>query len=256
MGVVSMKELLETGVHFGHRTRRWNPKMEEYIFTERNGIYIVDLQQTMSLAEEAYNFVRDLVSDDNNILFVGTKRQAQETIEEEAQRCDMPYVNERWLGGMLTNYQTIKKRIDRLEEIEQMEEDGVLEVLPNKEGLELEREHEKLQRFLGGIRDMDGLPDAIFVVDPKKEEIAVAEANKLGIPVVGIIDTNCDPDVIDHIIPGNDDAIRAVKLLTGLIADAVLEGKQGKQMQEAQAQAEEEEEEKVETEENTTEDKE
>ena len=256
MGVVTMKELLETGVHFGHRTRRWNPKMEDYIFTERNGIYIVDLQQTMSLAEEAYNFVRDLVSEDNNILFVGTKRQAQETIEEEAKRCGMPYVNERWLGGMLTNYQTIKKRIDRLEEIEQMEEDGVLEVLPNKEALELEREHEKLQRFLGGIRDMDGLPDAIFIVDPKKEEIAVSEANKLGIPVVGIIDTNCDPDVIDHIIPGNDDAIRAVKLLTGLIADAVLEGKQGKQMQEAQAQAEEEEEEKVETEENTTEDKE
>ncbi|MFO7819727.1 MAG: 30S ribosomal protein S2 [Halanaerobacter sp.] len=252
MGVVSMKELLETGVHFGHRTRRWNPKMEEYIFTERNGIYIVDLQQTMSLAEEAYNFVRDLVSDDNNILFVGTKRQAQETIEEEAKRCGMPYVNQRWLGGMLTNYQTIKKRIDRLEEIEQMEEDGVLEVLPNKEALELEREHEKLQRFLGGIRDMNGLPDAIFVVDPKKEEIAVAEANKLGIPVVGIIDTNCDPDVIDHIIPGNDDAIRAVKLLTGLMADAVLEGKQGKQMQEAQAEVEEE----VESEENTTEDEE
>ena len=248
MGVVTMKELLETGVHFGHRTRRWNPKMEDYIFTERNGIYIVDLQQTMSLAEEAYNFVRDLVSDDNNILFVGTKRQAQETIEEEAKRCEMPYVNERWLGGMLTNYQTIKKRIDRLEEIEQMEEDGVLEVLPNKEALELEREHEKLQRFLGGIRDMDGLPDAIFVVDPKKEEIAVAEANKLGIPVVGIIDTNCDPDVIDHMIPGNDDAIRAVKLLTGLMADAVLEGKQGEQMTEQEAQAE--------TEENTTEDEE
>ena len=247
MGVVTMKELLETGVHFGHRTRRWNPKMEDYIFTERNGIYIVDLQQTMSLAEEAYNFVRDLVSDDNNILFVGTKRQAQETIEEEAKRCGMPYVNERWLGGMLTNYQTIKKRIDRLEEIEQMEEDGVLEVLPNKEALELEREHEKLQRFLGGIRDMNGLPDAVFVVDPKKEEIAVAEANKLGIPVVGIIDTNCDPDVIDHMIPGNDDAIRAVKLLTGLIADAVLEGKQGEQMAEEQ---------EAETEDNKTEDEE
>jgi len=234
MGVVTMKQLLETGVHFGHRTRRWNPKMEEYIFTERNGIYIVDLQQTMKLAEDAYNFVRDLVSDDNNILFVGTKRQAQETIEEEAKRCEMPYVNERWLGGMLTNYQTIKKRIDRLEEIEQMEEDGVLEVLPNKEALELEREEEKLNRFLGGIRDMNGLPDAVFVVDPKKEEIAVAEANKLGIPVVAILDTNCDPDVIDHIIPGNDDAIRAVKLLTGLMADAVLEGNQGEQVQEEQ----------------------
>ena len=239
MGVVTMKQLLETGVHFGHRTRRWNPKMEDYIFTERNGIYIVDLQQTMKLAEDAYNFVRDLVSDDQNILFVGTKRQAQETIEEEAERCGMPYVNERWLGGMLTNYQTIKKRIDRLEEIEQMEEDGVLEVLPNKEGLELEREKEKLQRFLGGIRDMNGLPDALFVVDPKKEEIAVAEANKLGIPVVGIIDTNCDPDVIDHVIPGNDDAIRAVKLITGIIADAVLEGKQGEQVQEAEAETEE-----------------
>ena len=239
MGVVTMKQLLETGVHFGHRTRRWNPKMEDYIFTERNGIYIVDLQQTMKLAEDAYNFVRDLVSDDKNILFVGTKRQAQETIKEEAERCGMPYVNERWLGGMLTNYQTIKKRIDRLEEIEQMEEDGVLEVLPNKEALELEREREKLQRFLGGIRDMNGLPDALFVVDPKKEEIAVAEANKLGIPVVSIIDTNCDPDVIDHVIPGNDDAIRAVKLITGIIADAVLEGKQGEQVQEAEAEIEE-----------------
>ncbi|MGM0501147.1 MAG: 30S ribosomal protein S2 [Bacillota bacterium] len=253
MGVVTMKQLLETGVHFGHRTRRWNPKMEEYIFTERNGIYIVDLQQTMKLAEDAYNFVRDLISDDNNILFVGTKRQAQETIEEEAERCGMPYVNQRWLGGMLTNYQTIKKRIDRLEEIEQMEEDGVLEVLPNKEALELEREREKLQRFLGGIRDMNGLPDALFVVDPKKEEIAVAEANKLGIPVIGIADTNCDPDVIDHIIPGNDDAIRAVKLITGIIADAVLEGKQGEQIQEAQ---QEEQQELEETEENTSDEEE
>ncbi|MGM0369057.1 MAG: 30S ribosomal protein S2 [Bacillota bacterium] len=249
MGVVTMKQLLETGVHFGHRTRRWNPKMEEYIFTERNGIYIVDLQQTMKLAEDAYNFVRDLVSDDNNILFVGTKRQAQETIEEEAERCEMPYVNERWLGGMLTNYQTIKKRIDRLEEIEQMEEDGVLEVLPNKEALELEREEEKLNRFLGGIRDMNGLPDAVFVVDPKKEEIAVAEANKLGIPVVAILDTNCDPDVIDHVIPGNDDAIRAVKLLTGLMADAVLEGKQGEQVQEAEETTDDNDEENTESDE-------
>ena len=234
MSVVTMKQMLESGVHFGHQTKRWNPKMKPYLFTERNGIYIIDLQQTVKLVDVAYDFVRDIATEGKEILFVGTKRQAQETIEEEAKRCEMPYVNERWLGGMLTNYQTIKKRIDRLEEIEQMEEDGVLEVLPNKEALELEREEEKLNRFLGGIRDMNGLPDAVFVVDPKKEEIAVAEANKLGIPVVAILDTNCDPDVIDHIIPGNDDAIRAVKLLTGLMADAVLEGNQGEQVQEEQ----------------------
>ncbi len=231
MSVVTMKELLESGVHFGHQTKRWNPKMEEYIFTERNGIYIVDLQQTVKLADKAYNFVRDLISDDKSILFVGTKKQAKETIKREAERCGMPYVNERWLGGMLTNYKTICKRINRLEELEQMEEEGIFEVLPKKEVMELEKERNKLERFLGGIRDMDGIPDAVYVADPRREEIAVAEANKLGIPVVAIVDTNCDPDLIDHIIPGNDDAIRAVKLLTGVIADAVLEGKQGEQME-------------------------
>lgn len=236
MSVVTMKEMLESGVHFGHKTRRWNPKMESYIFTERNGIYIIDLQQTEDLAEDAYNFVRDLASEGKQILFTATKKQAQETIEREATRCGMPYVNERWLGGMLTNYQTISKRIDRLEELEQMEEDGLFEVLPKKEVMELKRERDKLIRFLGGIRDMDGLPDAIFIADPRREEIAVAEANKLGIPIVSIVDTNCDPDLIDYVIPGNDDAIRAVKLLTGIMADAVLEGKQGKQEQEAEAQ--------------------
>lgn len=244
-----MKELLETGVHFGHRTRRWNPKMEEYIFTERNGIYIVDLEQTVELMDKAYDYVRQLAAEDKTILFVGTKKQAQETIEEEAERCGMPYVNERWLGGMLTNYQTISKRINRLEEIEQMEEDGLFEVLPNKEVVELEREKDKLERFLGGIRDMDGLPDAIFVADPHREEIAVSEANKLGIPIVSILDTNCDPDLVDFIIPGNDDAIRAVKLLTSRIADAVLEGKQGVQEQEMT----EEEEEETETDQEETE---
>ncbi len=238
-----MKELLETGVHFGHRTRRWNPKMEDYIFTERNGIYIVDLEQTVELMDKAYDYVRELASEDQTILFVGTKKQAKETIEEEAERCGMPYVNERWLGGMLTNYQTISKRINRLEEIEQMEEDGLFEVLPNKEVVELERERNKLTRFLGGIRDMDGLPDALFVADPHREEIAVSEANKLGIPIVSIVDTNCDPDLIDFLIPGNDDAIRAVKLLTSRVADAVLEGKQGVQEQEMEAEETTEEEE-------------
>ncbi|GAB6098868.1 30S ribosomal protein S2 [Halanaerocella petrolearia] len=241
MSVVTMKQLLETGVHFGHRTRRWNPKMDRYIFTERNGIYIVDLEQTVELTDKAYDAVRDLASDGKEILFVGTKKQAKQTIKEEAERCGMPYVNERWLGGMLTNYQTISKRIKRLEEIEQMEEDGLFEVLPNKEVIELEREKDKLERFLGGIRHMDGLPDAIFVADPRREEIAVAEANKLGIPIVSIVDTNCDPDLIDYVIPGNDDAIRAVKLLTSVVADAVLEGKQGNPDQE-QAETETEEE--------------
>lgn len=232
MAVVTMKQLLESGVHFGHQTKRWNPKMKDYIFTERNGIYIVDLQQTVKLAEVAYDFVRDLASEDKTILFVGTKKQAKETIQKEAERCEMPYVNERWLGGMLTNYQTICKRINRLGELEEMEEDGIFEVLPKKEVMELEKERNKLRRFLGGIRDMDGLPDAIFVADPEREDIAVAEANKLGIPVVAIMDTNCDPDLIDYPIPGNDDAIRAVKLLTGIIADAVLEGNQGEQLEE------------------------
>ncbi|SJZ64850.1 30S ribosomal protein S2 [Selenihalanaerobacter shriftii] len=234
MAVVTMKQMLESGVHFGHQTKRWNPKMKSYLFTERNGIYIIDLQQTVKLAEVAYNFVRDLASDGKEILFVGTKKQAKDTIKREAERCGMPYVNERWLGGMLTNYQTIRKRIERLNELEQMEEDGLFEVLPKKEVMELEKERNKLVRFLGGIRNMNGLPDAIYIVDPRKEEIAVAEANKLGIPIVGIVDSNCDPDLIDYIIPGNDDAIRAVKLLTGVTADAVLEGNQGEQAKEAE----------------------
>ncbi|MBF8436683.1 30S ribosomal protein S2 [Halanaerobiaceae bacterium Z-7014] len=226
MSVVNMKQLLESGVHFGHQTRRWNPKMERYIFTERNGIYIIDLQQTVKLIDDAYNFVREEASKGSNVLFVGTKRQAQETIKSEAERCEMPYVNQRWLGGMLTNYNTIKKRIDRLEEIEQMEEDGLFEVLPNKEVIELEREHEKLMRNLGGIRHMDGLPDVLYITDARKESIAVQEAIKLDIPIVSIVDSNCDPDLIDHVIPGNDDAIRAVKLITSTIADAVIAGRQ------------------------------
>lgn len=232
MSVVNMKQLLEAGVHFGHQTRRWNPKMEDYIFTERNGIYIIDLQQTVDLMDRAYNYVKEQAAEGKTILFVGTKRQAQETIEVEAERCGMPYVNERWLGGMLTNYQTISKRIDRLKEIEQMEEDGLFEVLPTKEVSELKREHEKLQKFLGGIRDMDGIPDVIYITDARKESIAVKEAIKLHIPIVSILDTNCDPDLIDYEIPGNDDAIRAVKLISKLIADAVLEGKQGARLEE------------------------
>lgn len=229
MSVVNMKQLLESGVHFGHQTRRWNPKMEPYIFTERNGIYIIDLQQTVKMTDVAYNFVRDLASKDKTVLFVGTKKQAQETIEKEAKRCDMPYVNQRWLGGMLTNFETIRKRVHRLNEIEKMEEDGLFEALPKKEVSQLTKEHDKLMRFLGGVRHMKRLPDALFVADPRKEDIAVAEANKLGIPVIAIVDTNCDPDLIDYVIPGNDDAIRAVKLLTNTMASAVLEGKQGEQ---------------------------
>ncbi|AZR72371.1 30S ribosomal protein S2 [Anoxybacter fermentans] len=229
MSVVTMKQLLESGVHFGHQTRRWNPKMKPYIFTERNGIYIIDLQQTVKLVDVAYNFVRDLASQGKTILFVGTKKQAQETIKREAERCGMPYVNQRWLGGMLTNFQTIRKRVDRLEELERMAEDGTFDRLPKKEVARLTKERDKLLRFLGGIRNMKRLPDALFIADPRKEDIAVAEANKLGIPVIAIVDTNCDPDVVDYIIPGNDDAIRAVKLLTSVIADAVLEGKQGEQ---------------------------
>lgn len=255
MAVVTMKQLLESGVHFGHQTRRWNPKMKDYIYTERNGIYIIDLQQTVKLSEVAYDFVRDLAARGKEILFVGTKRQAQDTIKKEAERCGMPYVNQRWLGGMLTNFHTIKKRIDRLNEIEKMEADGLFDVLPNKEVIALQREMEKLQRFLGGIRFMEDLPDAIYVVDPRKESIAVAEANKLRIPVIAIVDTNCDPDVIDYIIPGNDDAIRAVKLLTGIIADAVLEGKQGEQteMGEEAVEVEPQEETNAETENSDTE---
>ncbi|HHY60439.1 MAG TPA: 30S ribosomal protein S2, partial [Clostridia bacterium] len=232
MAVISMKQLLEAGVHFGHQTRRWNPKMAPYIFTERNGIYIIDLQKTVKKVEEAYEFVRSLVSEGKAILFVGTKKQAQESIREEAERCGMFYVNERWLGGMLTNYKTIRKRVERLRELEAMEAEGKLALLPKKEVARLMAEKEKLQRFLGGIKNMNGLPGALFVVDPRKERIAVAEAKKLGIPVVAIVDTNCDPDEIDYVIPGNDDAIRAVKLLTSKIADAVLEATQGQGGQE------------------------
>lgn len=228
MAVISMKQLLEAGVHFGHQTRRWNPKMAEYIFTERNGIYIIDLQKTVRKVEEAYNFLKDVAAEGKSILFVGTKKQAQESIEEEAKRCGMFYVNQRWLGGMLTNYKTISGRIERLKQLERMEEDGSFELLPKKEVLQLRKEMEKLNRFLGGIREMRGLPGAIFVVDPRKERIAVAEARKLGIPIVGVVDTNCDPDEVDYVIPGNDDAIRAVRLLTACMADAVIEGREGK----------------------------
>ena len=229
MSVVSMKQLLEAGVHFGHQTRRWNPKMARYIFTERNGIYIIDLQKTVEKIEDAYQFVKNVVSENKEILFVGTKKQAQESIEEESKRCGMPYVNQRWLGGMLTNFKTIRKRVDRLHQLEKMEEDGTFDLLPKKEVIKLRHEKEKLEKFLGGIKDMKDLPGALFVVDPRKERIAVAEARKLGIPLVGIVDTNCDPDEIDHVIPGNDDAIRAVKLITSVMADAVLEAKQGEQ---------------------------
>ncbi|MFS8541510.1 MAG: 30S ribosomal protein S2 [Tissierellales bacterium] len=230
MSVITMKALLEAGVHFGHQTRRWNPKMEQYIFTERNGIYIIDLQKTVKLVDEAYNFVKELAANGGEILFVGTKKQAQESIENEAKRCGMHYVNQRWLGGTLTNFKTIKKRIERLHELDRMEEDGTFEVLPKKEVIRLKHERERLEKFLGGIKNMSRIPDALFVVDPRKEKIAVSEARKLGIPVVAIVDTNCDPDEIDYVIPGNDDAIRAVKLLTETIANAVLEGKQGEQM--------------------------
>lgn len=229
MAVVSMKQLLEAGVHFGHQTRRWNPKMSKYIFTERNGIYIIDLQKTVKMMEQAYNFVRDLAVNGGNVLFVGTKKQAQEAVKEEAARCDMFYVNHRWLGGTLTNFQTIRKRIDRLHELERMEEDGTFDVLPKKEVILLKKEQAKLEKFLGGIKNMKKLPDALFVIDPRKERIAVAEARKLNIPIVAIVDTNCDPDEIDYVIPGNDDAIRAVRLFTGKIADAILEGRQGEQ---------------------------
>jgi len=232
MGVISMKQLLEAGVHFGHQTRRWNPKMAPFIFTDRNGIYIIDLQKTVRKVEDAYNYVKQLSMTGDSILFVGTKKQAQESVREEAERCGMYYVNQRWLGGMLTNFQTIKLRIDRLHELENMETNGKLELLPKKEVAQLMHEKEKLQKFLGGIKDMRRLPGALFVVDPRKERIAVAEARKLGIPIVAIVDTNCDPDEVDYIIPGNDDAIRAVRLLTGKMADAVLEGKQGEQLAE------------------------
>lgn len=230
MAIISMKKLLEAGVHFGHQTRRWNPKMAEYIFTERNGIYIIDLQKTSDKVDQAYNFVKEVVSNGDEVLFVGTKKQAQESTRAEAARSGMHYVSQRWLGGMLTNYSTIRKRIDRLNELKTMEEDGTFALLTKKEVFKLKNEADRLEKFLGGIKNMDKLPGALFVVDPRKERIAVQEARILGIPVVAIVDTNCDPDEIDYVIPGNDDAIRAVKLLTATMADAVLEGKQGVQM--------------------------
>ncbi|MBR2571750.1 MAG: 30S ribosomal protein S2 [Clostridia bacterium] len=229
MAVISMKQLLEAGVHFGHQTRRWNPKMAPYIFTQRNGIYIIDLQKTVRKIDEAYMFVRDLALEGKSILFVGTKKQAQESVAVEAQRCNMFYVNNRWLGGTLTNFKTIRSRIDRLNAIDRMEQNGQFDVLPKKEVIKLCAEREKLEKNLGGIREMKKLPGALFVVDPRKERIAVTEARILGIPIVAIVDTNCDPDEIDYVIPGNDDAIRAVKLIAGKMADAVLEGRQGEQ---------------------------
>jgi len=233
VAIISMKQLLEAGVHFGHQTRRWNPKMAPYIFTDRNGIYIIDLQKTVKKIEEAYNFVKELSAAGGTILFVGTKKQAQEAIREEATRAGMFYVNQRWLGGMLTNFQTIRHRIERFLELERMEADGSLYALPKKEIAQLTREKEKLEKSVGGIKGMKKLPDALFVIDPRKERIAVAEARKLGIPIVAVVDTNCDPEEIDYVIPGNDDAIRAVRLLTSKMADAVLEGRQGEQLAEA-----------------------
>ena len=241
MSVISMKQLLEAGVHFGHQTRRWNPKMKQYIFTERNGIYIIDLQMTVKKIEEAYYFIRDLAAQDKTILFVGTKKQAQESIEQEAKRCEMFYVNQRWLGGMLTNWKTIQTRIARLKKIDQMEANGDFDLLPKKEVIGLLNEREKLEKNLGGIKEMKKLPAALFVVDPRKEHIAIAEARSLNIPIVAIIDTNCDPDEVDFPIPGNDDAIRAVKLIAAKMADAVLEGKQGEQMTDAAVEETEEE---------------
>ncbi len=251
MSVISMKRLLEAGVHFGHQTRRWNPKMKKFIFTERNGIYIIDLQKTVKKMDEAYNYVRDIAANGGQVLFVGTKKQAQEAIETEAKRCGQPYVSQRWLGGMLTNFKTIKSRIARLRELEGMEEDGTFDLLPKKEVSKLKLEQEKLEKFLGGIKDMEKIPAAIFVIDPKKEKIAVNEAHILNIPVISVVDTNCDPDEVDLPIPGNDDAIRAVKLLTGKIADAVVEANQGAQNDVEEAFESSEETEK--TEEETTE---
>ncbi len=236
MSVISMKQLLEAGVHFGHQTRRWNPKMAEYIFTERNGIYIIDLQKTVKKIEEAYLFVRDTVADGGEILFVGTKKQAQDAIKDEALRAEMYYVNVRWLGGMLTNFKTIKKSIARLNNLEKMAADGTFELLPKKEVASLQKEIADLERNLGGIKNMKGLPAAVFIVDPKKEKNAVAEARKLGIPVVAIVDTNCDPDEVDYVIPGNDDAIRAIKLIASVMTDAVLEGRQGEQLTDSSAE--------------------
>ncbi len=237
MAIISMKQLLEAGVHFGHQTRRWNPKMAKYIFTERNGIYIIDLQKTVRKVDEAYNFLRSIAQEGRSVLFVGTKKQAQEAVREEATKAGMFYVNERWLGGMLTNFQTIQKRIKRLKELEQMEADGLFDVLTKKEVQALRHEMGKLEKFLGGIKEMNRLPGALYVVDPRKERIAVAEARKLHIPIVAIVDTNCDPDEIDYVIPGNDDAIRAVRLLTSRMADAVVEGRQGQGEEKSDAKA-------------------
>ena len=227
MSVISMKQLLEAGVHFGHQTRRWNPKMAQYIFTERNGIYIIDLQKTVKKAEEAYKAMKEIAETGKPVLFVGTKKQAQEAIKEEAERCGMFYVNERWLGGMLTNHKTIHTRINKLRVLERMENEGVFEVLPKKEVIKLRAEKEKLEKYLNGMKDMPELPGAMFVVDPRKENIAIQEAHRLGIPVFGIVDTNCDPEELDYAIPGNDDAIRAVKLITGAMANAIIEARQG-----------------------------
>lgn len=239
MSVVSMKQLLEAGVHFGHQTRRWNPKMAEYIFTERNGIYIIDLQKTVKKVEEAYYFIKDVAAEGKTILFVGTKKQAQDSIKEEAERVGMHYVNARWLGGMMTNFKTIQKRIDRLAQINKMEEEGTFDLLPKKEVIKLKAQRDKLEKYLGGIKEMKKLPGALFVVDPRKEKIAIAEAKKLGIPVVAIVDTNCDPDEVDYVIPGNDDAIRAVKLIASTMSNAIIEGRQGVDAVAADAEAEE-----------------
>ncbi|MBP7176744.1 MAG: 30S ribosomal protein S2 [Thermoclostridium sp.] len=242
MSVISMKQLLEAGVHFGHQTRRWNPKMAEYIFTERNGIYIIDLQKTVRKLEEAYFFLRSVVAEGGDILFVGTKKQAQDAIRQEAERCGMFFVNNRWLGGMMTNFKTIRKRIERLNELQKMEADGTFDVLPKKEVIKLKLEMEKLEKNLGGIRELKRAPGALFVVDPRKERIAILEAKKMGIPVVAIVDTNCDPDEVDYVIPGNDDAIRAVKLIAGKMADAVIEARQGESMDTGSVKAEDDEE--------------
>ena len=236
MSVISMKQLLEAGVHFGHQTRRWNPKMAEYIYTERNGIYIIDLQKSVGMVDDAYNAIKDIVADGGTILFVGTKKQAQDAIRTEAERCGMYFVNQRWLGCMLTNFKTIQGRINRLKQIETMAEDGTFEVLPKKEVIEIKKEWEKLEKNLGGIKDMKRIPDAIFVVDPKKERICVQEAHVLGIPLIGIADTNCDPEELDYVIPGNDDAIRAVKLIVSKMADAVIEANQGVQMNDVETE--------------------
>ena len=239
MGVVSMKQLLEAGVHFGHQTRRWNPKMAPYIFTERNGIYIIDLQKTVKKLDEAYAFIKSVAENGDNVLFVGTKKQAGDSVKEEALRAGAYYVNARWLGGMMTNFKTIQRRIARLEQLHTMQEDGTFNLLPKKEVVKLELEIEKLEKYLGGIKDMKKLPGALFIVDPRKEKIAVSEAKKLGIPVVAIVDTNCDPDDADYVIPGNDDAIRAVKLIAGAMADAIIEGRQGEQQAAEAAESEE-----------------